>query len=420
MNARQFLLCSIDIRDKKIWSELITAAGSMGKTGLLADDWELFNEDQFRYDESSDLDFNYRSALRYARNFHLLSSTAIDQTETFTRKLDSITVNGRDASLIVDFHGNFLFIIGYQVTLNPSSNVQNAIESLFKNRSVINNLGDRDWYNRIEKNVRIEVARYVNKILGASELSPDRIDLNPDAAFPLFISEAEASEKLHDLFYNEENMEQRSVKSLLSQDYDGSYFHVGWNYTLALKFSREVNEQIFSLMAKMQMSYYKFRNYKDYFNEAFTDLFKNASNIDLEKVDFFDRLQLNYHDFLTNYYKFKLGLFPKFNVEMDKVEKLWHMDKDMELMDKAFTAQTEFVNKKYHDINQEINDRQNQALTIIAFIQVIAFLSVIYDSVELKKNYPHLFWVSLALVITILVTLVVRHFSIGNGRKPSK
>lgn len=419
MNARQFLLCSIDIKDKKIWSELITATGSMREQELLAGGWEFFNEDHFHYDESTDHDFNYRNALRYARNFNLLSSTAIDQTETFSRKLENLTVNGRDASLIVDYHGNFLFIVCYRITPDPNSNVQNVIESLFRNRSVVNNVGDHDWYNRTEQAIKKEVAMYVNKILGAGDLSAERIVLNPDAAFPLFISEADASENIHDLFYNEENIEQRSRKSPLSQDYDGSYFHVGWNYTLALGFPREVNEHIFSLMTKMQMSYYKFRYYKDYFNETFNDLFKNARNIDSKKVDFFDRLQLNYHDFITNYNKFKLGLFPKFHVEMDKVEKLWHMDKDMDLMEKIFAAQAEFVNKKYNDINQEINDKQNQALTIIAFVQVIAFLSVIYDSVELKEKDINLFWVSLAFVITILVTLIARHYHIGNSRKLS-
>ena len=173
-------------------------------------------------------------------------------------------------------------------------------------------------------------------------------------------------------------------------------------------------------MTKMQMSYYKFRYYKEYFNEAFNDLFKNARKIDSEKVDFFDRLQLNYHDFVTNYYKYKLGLFPKFNVEMDKVEKLWHMDKDMELMEKTFTAQADFVKKKYNDITKEVNDKQNRALAIIALVQVVAFLSVIYDCVELKDKYNNLFWASLAFVTIILVTLIVRHCRIENIRNLSK
>ena len=173
-------------------------------------------------------------------------------------------------------------------------------------------------------------------------------------------------------------------------------------------------------MTKMQMSYYKFRYYKEYFNEAFSDLFKNARKIDSDKVDFFDRLQLNYHDFVTNYYKFKLGLFPKFNVEMDKVEKLWHMDKDMELMEKTFAAQAEFVKKKYNDITQEVNDKQNRALAIIALVQIIGFLSVIYDCVELNGKSNVLFGWSLAFVTTIIVALIVRHCRIENIRNLSK
>jgi len=417
MNAIQFLLCSVDIKDKKIWSELITATGVKHENELLADGWELFNEDHFHYVESSDYDFNYRNALRYARNFRLLSNTAINHSESLTKELDSISVNHRDASLMVDYHGNFLFIICYQATLKPSADVRGAIDNLCWNRSVIDNVGDRDWYNQTEQSVKTEVAKYVNKILGASKLEPDKIELNPDAAFPFFVSEAAAPENLHDQFRNEENKRQRSEKSLLSEDYEGSYFHVGWNYTLALRFPREVNENIFALMTKMQMSYYKFRYYKRYLNEAFNDLIENTQSIDSEKVDFLDRLKFNYNDFLANYYKFKQGLFPKFNEEMERVEKLWNIDIDMALMNKIFADQAEFVNKKYNDINQTINERQRRTLNVIALAQVMAFLSVIYDSVEFEGKTPDLFWVSLFSVVSLLVALIFIHYKVGANTK---
>lgn len=420
MNAKQFLLCSINIKDKKVWSELITATGSMNEKELLVDGWELFNEEQVRYNESSVHDFNYRNSLLYSRNFSLLSSTVINHSESLTKEFESISVNHRDVTLIVDYHGNFLFIIAYQAIMKQDADVSDAIKSFFRNRSIIDNVGDRDWYNQTEQAVKLEVAKYVNKVLEASKLNPDKIELNPDAAFPLFMSDAATQVNLQDLFNNEENIKQRSERNPLSEDYDGSFFHVGWNYTLAINYPREVNEHIFSLMTKMQMSYYKFRYYKDYFDEAFNDLFKNAQNIDSDKVDFFDRIQLNYFDFLSNYYKFKLGLFPKFYDEMDRVEKLWHMDKDMELMDKTFNAQAEFVNKKYNEISQEINDKQNQALNIIAFVQIIAFLSVIYDSIMFEAAKPTFFWVSLLSVVLLLVILVIRYIRIGKVRKLSK
>lgn len=409
MNARQFLLCSVNIRNKKAWSEFSIATAAKRKAELLLSDWEPLDEEHLRYKESVVRDFCYRDALRYARNFHLLSCKTINHAEILSREIGCLTLTGRDVSLIVDTHGNFLFIICYQLTSRPETNALDAIDTLFKNRSVIDNIGDRDWYIETQCSVKTEIARYVNKALGTNELSADKIELNSDAAFPLFVADAEGPANFGSLFSNEENIEQRTENSPLSRDYSGSYFHIGWNYTLVLGFPREVNEHIFALLTKMQMSYYKFRYYKEHFEETFNDLFRNEQMIDSSKVDYFDRLQLNYRDFLSNYYKFKLGLFPKFYTEMDRVEKLWHVDKDMELMSGTFAAQAEFVNKKHSDISQKTERKQNQALNVIALLQILAFMSVIYDSLQFKGQWPALFNSAVAF-IALSLTIIVWHY----------
>jgi len=133
-------------------------------------------------------------------------------------------------------------------------NILRTIKSLFKGRSIIENIGDSEWINQVNHDVKKEVVHYVNTVLGKDSLNINRVELSTDAAFPLFVSEVKSEEAFSDLFANEENSEQRSKTNVLSEDYTGSYFHVGWNYTLALGFPTEVNDQIFSLMAKMQMS----------------------------------------------------------------------------------------------------------------------------------------------------------------------
>jgi hypothetical protein len=423
----QFLLCSVDIKDKKIWSELITATGGKNENAHNSDGWELINQDHYNYKENSEFDFNYRIALSHARNFQILLSKTIEHSEPFSKELDAVYVNHRDASLIVDYHGNFLFIICYRATLKSGVDVNKSVNNFCANRSVIDNIDDNDWYRQMVQSVKCEVAKYVNKVLGRDglgrdglgreELDPAKIDIKTDAAFPLFFSEAIKSENLNDQFRNEENKRQRSEISLLSEDYEGSYLHVGWNYTLALRFPQEVNENIFVIMTKMQMSYYNIRFYKRYFNQAFNDIFENTKYIDSDKVDFFDRLKFNYNDFLANYYKFKRGLFPKYNEEMEKVEALWSINKDMDLMEKMFMTQAEFVNKKYSEINQAISERQRRTLNLIALAQVMSFLTVIHDSIEFESKTPDLFFLSLASVSLLLVAIVLMHYKIGANVK---
>lgn len=137
---------------------------------------------------------------------------------------------------------------------------------------------DSDWYLNFARQVKCEIVEYANSITKSENLLASEVELNPDAAFPLFYSDAPALPSLPDLFKNEESLEQRTRSNPLSAEYEDSFFHVGWNYILALKFPINVNENIFAIMSKMQMSYYKFRYYKEYFNGVYTDILKNAEN----------------------------------------------------------------------------------------------------------------------------------------------
>lgn len=420
MIARQFLLCSIDIKDKSIWSDLINSTESIEEKNLAAKEWSLRKEKSYNtLADNQASEFNYRDALEKTRNFDLLWNDKVDQYETLNIEFDKFTLLGRDTSLVVDYHGNFLLIIGYTIS-HSSEDVKRVIQSLFKNRAVIENLQDTDWYLGFAEQVKNEIVGYVNSITKSERLVLSEVELDPDAAFPLFYSGAPSLPSLPDLFKNEESLEQRTRCNPLSDEYDDSFFHVGWNYTLALKFPENVNENIFSIMAKMQMSYYKFRYYKEYFNGVYTDILKNADNIDAERIDFFDKLKLNYSVFLANYFKFKYGLYPKFNSVMNTVEKLWNIDKDTLLLDKTFDAQTEFVNKKYNQMSQKLNDKQNQALNIIALLQLVAFVSVIYDSLAFEEKWPNEFYTVIVLLLVSVSAALSMYISMGMMRRRKK
>ena len=420
MIGRQFLLCSINIKDKNIWSELINNSESIEEKDLAASDWTLKKDYNFNYCANSPpSEFNYRQALEKARNHDLLWSRKVENSSKMDIRFDKFKITQRDTSLIVDYHGNFLLIIGYTLSFQ-TNDVECVIKEVLKNRAVINNLNDGVWFSDFQDQVKDEVLKYVASITKQNNLAADIVELNPDAAFPLFFSDSPSSENLLDLFKNEESLEQRQRKSAISSDYEESFFHVGWNYTLALKFPEDVNEHIFSILAKMQMSYYKFRYYKEYFNDVFSDILKNSEKIDSEKVDFFDKLKLKYNSFLANYFKFKYGLYPKFNEVMDSVEKLWNIDNDTTLLEKTFNAQTEFVNKKYSEINQRLNDKQNQALNIIALLQIVAFISVIYDSFGFQEQWPTGFYTTVVLLVVSVTAALSLYLSVSMVRKKKK
>lgn len=424
MIARQFLLCSINIKNKNIWSELINNSESIKEKDIAAKNWTLKKQNDLSYSESSSLgdsSLDYRQALEKTRNLDLLWNSKVETSSSLQKPFKQFLITQRDSSLVVDYHGNFLLIMGYTIEYN-NDDEQELIAALFKNRAVIDNVNDRDWFATHEANVKQEVVEYVNTFTQKEKLTPENIELNPDAAFPLLYSSSPASKNLPNLFKNEESLEQRTKQNSLMHDYEKAFFHVGWNYTLASHFPEDVNEHIFSLLTKMQMSYYKLRYYKEYFNVVFNDILKNSEAIDSEQVDFFDKLKLNYNVFLANYYKYKYGLYPKYNEVMNNVERLWNMDKDTEILNQTFNAQTEFVNKKFSETSQRLNDKRNQTLNIIALLQIIAFVSVIYDSLAFKEKWPFEFYTVIVFLVLSVTTAVSLFLSLGviRKRKPRK
>ncbi len=420
MNLNQFLLFSIQIDDKHVWSEFVSAMGKRQEAELLMDDWESFDKTKLNYTESEQQAFDYKEALQSARNIAFLNNKSAYESVAFERMIGDISLSGRESSLLVDLYGNFIFVIKYDAVIADDSPLNDAVKAIFSGRNVINNFADGEWFSQMQTIVPEHVSAYVNHILGEQKLSQQQVTLNPDAAFPLLFSDAKASTELNELFANEENVVQINEKNYLASGYDNAFFHVGWNYTLAANFPKEVNENIFVVMTKMQMSYYKFRHFKEFFEENFDSFYKDSYEIDSEKVDFFDRLQLRYYGFVSDYYKFKLGLFPKYHDEMDKVEKLWHIDQEMELMDKTFAAQSEYVNKRYNALIQDVNDKQNQSLNFIALLQIAAFISVLYDSFKFSQEWPLSFTIVLFVVIFVLAIATSLYFSIKRMKNQKK
>lgn len=417
MIAKQFLLCSLDIKEKGVWAELVNSSESLEEKDIATQEWHLRKQSNFSYCRSvAKEEIEYRDSLEKARNLDLLWNENAETCIELQRSFTGFDVLKRETSLVVDYHGNFLLIVCYTISYENQS-IKELAGKIFKDREVINNLGDTEWLTGFQSLVREEVCKYVHAVIKDTKLRYDDVILDNDAAFPLLFADSEKEEDLSELFRNEESFEQRAKGNSLSTDYNKSFFHVGWNYTLCVNFPFDVQENIFSLMTKMQMSYYKFRYYKEYFNEVFSDILKNSETIDSSRVDFFDKLKLNYKVFLANYFKFKYGLYPKYSQVMEGVEKLWNIDKDTELLEKTFEAQSEFVNKKYSEANQRLNDKQNQALNIIALLQVAAFVSVIYDSLAFEEKWPNEFYTVLSLISISVIAVISLYVSFGLIRK---
>lgn len=399
-HSRLFLLCAVDIKDQKAWADLTTKAAIQADS-LFENTWKKLDRATCKYHESPESDFDFRQALDEARNFAPSLNRQIDASEVLNKTCHGIDIKQRDSALIMDEHGHFLFILSYQLSFD-SQDALPAIHRLFRNRSVIDNLGQGDFFREMQKQVAQEIVNYVNRLAAPKTLSPDNVELNANAVFPLLFSDTSAPENIQALFKNEENKAQRMESSPLGADYDGAFFHVGWNYTLALRFPREVNEQLFVILTKMQLSYYVFRHYKEYFEKTIKDLAKTSEAIDYEVVAFFDRLRIGYQGYFSQYAKFKLGLYPKYFVELEAVEKLWHVDRDIDLMSELFATQTEFVNKKHRDLTDRINLQQQRTLGAIAILQILALMSVSYDAFQFFSTAEARIYAQASTVLVVL------------------
>lgn len=370
--------------NKKTVETIVTGAGL-----------KKFSSEVFHYHANQQEVLNIANALAQERNLY---PYYLEISHKSTAEISTV------ASLIVD--DNLKFLVAFEIECSGYTDAGYFIYESLKNRSPIENLGLSGWRDEVlakAKTVVLDIMGQCAKSIGVS--APLGASFVLDSFYPLVISDEAAQIDMSELFTNEESSAEQS-HSALGGDNKEAFVRIGWNYGLSLGLNdATANLKIISFLLFLQSYYYQMRFFKLYFLNKLEDLIvqKEISKAESETSA---RLKLSYHKFTLHFMNYKTGLNPKYYSEFEKVEWLWHLKDDMEIIDRAFEIQNERADKLYQATVEKDNDTQNLALKLITVLQIFGIYSIYYDGLQLSKE-PISYFKGATLLAVILSVVIV-------------
>lgn len=308
------------------------------------------------------------------------------------------------ASLIVD--DNLKFLVAFEIECTGYADAGTFIVESLKNRAPIENLGLSAWSDEVLEQAKAAALEIVGKCthsMGLSVLLGG--SFVPDSFYPLVVSDEAAQGGMSELFSNEESGLERT-NSALCGDHQDAFVRIGWNYALSMGLNdATANLKIISFLLFLQSYYYQMRFYKLYFLKKLEDLI-TQKEISKAESEMFAGLKISYHKFTLHFMNYKTGLNPKYYSEFEKVETLWHLNDDMEIIDRAFEIQNERADKLYQATVEKDNDTQNLALKLITVLQIFGIYSIYYDGLQLAKEPISYFQGATLLAVIVSVVIV--------------
>lgn len=309
------------------------------------------------------------------------------------------------ASLIMD--DNLKFLVAFEIECTRYEDAGTFIVESLKNRSPIQNLGLSGWSDKVLEEAKTAALDIVGKCAQSIGLSvPLGASFILDSFYPLVMSDESDQMDMSGLFSNEESILERTNSPLCRENKD-SFVRIGWNYALSMGLNdATANLKIISFLLFLQSYYYQMRFYKLYFLNKLEDLIVQKE-ISKTESETFARLKISYHKFTLHFMNYKTGLNPKYYSEFEHVEALWHLNDDMEIIDRAFEIQNERADKLYQATIEKDNETQNLALKLITVLQIFGIYSIYYDGLQLTKEPISYFQGATLLALLLSVVIVV-------------
>ncbi|WP_162628744.1 hypothetical protein [Marinobacter bohaiensis] len=329
-----------------------------------------------------------------------------DPARLTTPRIDAVGVRDVRSHLLYDSHACFLVIteVCLETTAPPPTGI---IENIFRQRSSFRNLGIEQYMDDVFKRATADVIQILGTPPGAGgSFSGEDIGFSEEKTLPLLMS-GHAFDINPTHFANEETVGQITDGQSMSQDYPGSFFHPGWNYTIAVGFPFEVLVNILHMMIRAQTFFFSLGYMKSYFADELNMTLRRKAGIGEKEVDDAEEVRLAFYDLLAKFKGYKNRLFPKYHRELTALMERWHCNDDVAYVKDSIELNLQAKDRIHNNKVEKQNERQNTALAFIAFLQLISIYGAFGDGFSLFNNESTLFHVGTATLILSLVTFLV-------------
>lgn len=365
------------------------------------------------YSESKDTpdvsDISVETAINMAREFSMCSVTDFaDPFYPIESSSRAFQVSRCQANLFYDSHAFFAIIYDITISYDCGVSENQVLEEVFNNRDILRNL---DIEKYVESCRRLAVSKIHQIFKGlALNIKPDGIRFDGDSTLP-FIMFPKGFEVDRRQFRNEEIISSIGESSQISSDYEMSFFHPGWNYTIASGFPYEVLINFVQMMVRAQSFFFSLTYIKSYYARELSRTVKQKDSILEFHVDTAEDVQLAFYSLLAQFNSYKNKMFPKYHHEFCVLMQRWHCDDDVENVKNYIELDIQSKDRIHSSKVEKQNDRQNKALTFIALVQVISIYGAFSDGNAIFNDNKFIFMVgTLFWSISILVYLIVSKY----------
>lgn len=348
-------------------------------------------------------------AINMAREFSMCSvknfSEAYHPTE---QDRSNFHIASCQANLLYDSHAFFAIVYDITLTYEAGESENSIISAIFSNRDILGNLEITEYVNNCRM-LAIEKIYGILQEVGL-DIKPGTIQFKDDSTLP-FILFSSSFEVDRSLFKNEEVVSTIGESNHITSDYAGSFFHPGWNYTVACGLPYEVLVNLVQMMIRAQSFFFSLGYMKSYYTEELGRTIKEKNSVEEFHVGTAEDIQLAFYKLLAQFNSYKNMIFPKYHKEFCALMDRWHCDDDIDDIKSYIGLDLQSKERIHSKKIEKQNDRQNNALAFIALIQLISIYGAFADGSAIFTENLSLFIIgTIAWTTSLLVFLIVSKY----------
>lgn len=368
----------------------------------------------------------YSESTGTADAFHLNAIDAIDNARGMAMTVASkfqvnqptqpqpnvsgISIAHLGSHLLYDAHACFLLVTEVAIEVPASSDASHVVRDLFSGHALFDNLGIGNYMHEAFTAATDCALRLLKSLTPGHNLTSSDIRFSEASTLSVLVSGTPLT--IAPTTFRNEGSTAFASDAPLVRDYPGALFHPGWNYVVATGLPLEVLTTILQLTLRAQTFYFSLSYMKSYFAEEMRRTLTIGDRVSQADVEQAEQVRLAFHDMLGGFSRYRSQLFPKYFGALDALTDRWHCMDDVADIKEIIVLDLEAKDRRHARQIMKLNQRQSNALALIAVLQLIS----IYGSLDTGRSlFDHAHWLfyagTVGWVAILLVFLIMSRYT---------
>lgn len=312
--------------------------------------------------------------------------------------------------LLYDTHACFLLVTEVAIEVPASTDASQLVEALFSGHALFANLGIGDYMQEAFAAATQRALHLLGTLTPGLGISACALHFSEGSTLPVLVSGAPLA--ITAATFRSEGSTAFAPDSPLVRDCPGGVFHPGWNYVIAAGMSQEALAAILQLTLRAQTFYFSLGYMKTYFAEETRRTLAAGDAVSQADVERAEQVRLAFHDMLGEYSRYRNQLVPKYFDALNALTQRWHCMDDVADIKEYIALNLEAKDRRHARQIMKLNQRQSNALALIAVLQLISIYGSLDTGRSLFGNAHWLFYAgTIGWIAILLVFLVMSRYT---------